>query len=85
VLGEVVVLTLDGTGYHIQRGPESGSGRISVDGDEIEFYGSNRCDGRGTYEWSFEDERLRLTEIVEDPCGGRTDIFLRGTFGRVDE
>jgi hypothetical protein len=82
VLGEEVHLTLRDTGYHIQRGPAAGSGRISVTGDQIEFFGSNLCDGRGTYTWSFEEERLRLTEI-DDPCSGRTDVFLRGTFGRV--
>jgi len=84
VQGETVILTLDGTGYHIQRGSHSGNGRISVDGDEIEFYGSNLCDSRGTYTWSFENERLRFTEIVEDPCDGRTVVLLRGTLGRVD-
>jgi hypothetical protein len=84
VQGETVILTLDGTGYHIQRGPASGSGRIAVDGDEIEFYGSNLCDGQGTYTWSFEEGRLRFTEIVADPCDGRTVVLLRGTFGPVD-
>ena len=84
VQGETVILTLDGTGYHIQRGPASGSGRISVAGDEIEFYGSNLCDGDGTYTWSFDDGRLRFTEVVSDPCDGRTVVLLRGTFGRVE-
>jgi hypothetical protein len=79
-----VILTLDGTGYRIQRGAESGTGSISVDGDEVEFYGSNMCDGRGTYTWSLEDGRLRFTEVVHDPCD-RTNVLLRGTFGRVDD
>lgn len=83
--GEPIVLTLDGTGYHIQRGAAGGSGRISVDGDQIEFSGSNLCSGSGTYTWSFENERLRFTEIVADPCDGRTIVLLRATFGRVEE
>jgi len=84
VQGQEVTLTLDGGGYHIQRGPASGSGRISVDGDEIEFFGSGLCNGSGTYTWAFEDGRLRFTEIVADPCDGRTSVLLRGTFGRLD-
>lgn len=85
VQGELVLLTLRDNGYRIQRGPASGAGRISVDGDAITFSGSNLCDGAGTYAWAIEDERLKLTEIEEDPCDGRTDVLLLGTFGRVDE
>jgi hypothetical protein len=84
VEGVQVILTLDDGGYRIQRGPAGGSGRISVEGDEIEFSGSNLCDGSGTYTWMLDDGRLRFTEIVADPCDGRTSVLLRGTFGRVD-
>lgn len=82
--GELVLLTMDGNGYSIQRGGALGSGRISVGGDRITFSGSNRCDGVGIYMWAIEDGRLRLTELEEDPCSGRTDVFLFGTFGRVE-
>jgi hypothetical protein len=84
VKGEEVRLTLRDTGYHIQRGPESGSGRISVTAGQIEFFGGSRCDGRGTYTWSFEEDRLRFVE-VDDPCSGRTDVLLLGTFGRISD
>lgn len=84
VLGETVLLTLDGTGYNIQRAGNFGSGAIEVIGDRIRFFNSTLCDGEGVYTWAFEDDRLRLTEVEEDPCSGRTDVLLRGTFGRVD-
>ena len=84
VRGEVVLLTLQDHGYRIQRGGDVGSGRISVDGDRITFSHSNLCDGVGVYTWAIEDDRLRLTEIEEDPCSGRPDVLLLGTFGRVE-
>jgi hypothetical protein len=83
VQGETVILTLDGNGYHIQRGPEAGAGRISVTGDTIEFSGSNICPGVGTYTWAIVEGRLRL-EIVDEPCTGRSPALARGTFGRLD-
>lgn len=82
--GETVVLTLDGNGYHIQRGPESGGGRISVSGTTITFSGSTLCPGVGTYTWSIPEGRLRL-EIVEDPCDGRVPALARGTFSSLEE
>jgi hypothetical protein len=84
VQGEEVLLTLDGTGYNIQRAGELGSGGIFVEGDEIRFLASTRCAETGLYRWNIEEGRLRLTEIEDDPCTGRTDVLLRGTFGRVD-
>jgi hypothetical protein len=84
VQGETVLLTLEGTGYNIQRAGNIGSGQIEVTSDQIRFFDSTLCDGEGVYTWTFEEDRLRLTEIEEDPCSGRTDVLLRGTFGRVD-
>ena len=86
VLGEEVILTLGGTGYNIQRAGNIGSGSIEVDGTHVRFSGSTLCDGIGGYTWAIEDGRLRLTEIEAeaDPCSGRTDVLLRGTFGRVE-
>lgn len=80
---EEVLLTLRDTGYRILRAGEMGSGSIAVDGAVITFFGSSRCAGIGQYRWAIEEGRLRLTEI-DDPCSGRTDVLLRGTFGRVD-
>lgn len=84
VFGEEALLTLDGNGYNITRAGNIGSGAIEVIGDQIRFYGSSLCDGEGIYAWTIEDERLRLTEVQEDPCTGRSEVFLRGTLGRVD-
>lgn len=70
---ETLVLTLRGTTYqaNIQGSPETGTGRISVEGDTIEFFGSDRCPGDpgGTYTWVVEDENLTFTPVGEDPCG----------------
>jgi hypothetical protein len=82
VQGDTVLLTLDETGYNISRAGNFGAGRIEVTGDRIRFYDSTLCDGQGIYAWGFEDGRLRLTEVEDDPCSGRTDVLLRGTFGR---
>lgn len=83
VFDEEARLTLDGNGYNITRAGNIGSGSIEVIGDEIRFFNSTICDGEGVYTWTIEDERLRLTEVVEDPCTGRSEVFLRGTLGRV--
>lgn len=84
VQGEEVLLTLDGTGYNIQRAGELGSGGVFVEGDEIRFLASSRCAETGLYRWTIEEGRLRLSEIEFDPCTGRTDVLLRGTFGPVE-
>lgn len=81
--GVEILLTFQDTGYLIRRGGNMGSGAISVDGDQIAFSGSSLCDGVGTYTWELDQGRLRLTE-VEEPCTGRSDALLFGTFGRVD-
>jgi hypothetical protein len=83
VFGEEALLTLDGNGYNITRAGNIGSGAIEVIDDQIRFDGSSLCDGEGIYTWTIEDERLRLTEVQEDPCTGRSEVFLRGTLGRV--
>jgi hypothetical protein len=82
--GDVLLLTLRGTAYTVQ-GPDTGAGRISVEGDRITFSNSNRCpDGVGTYVWHIEDDgRLRLTLTGDDPCG-RPDFLQRATWGRAE-
>jgi hypothetical protein len=83
--GESYILGLAGNGYSVQVAGGSGAGRISVEGDRIQFSRSNRCpDGIGLYTWSIEDGRLRFTEVEPDPCG-RADFLPLGTWGRVDE
>lgn len=84
VQGEEVLLSLRDTGYRIQRAGEMGSGSITVEGEIVTFFASSRCDGSGRYTWAIVEDRLQLTEI-DDPCSGRTDVLLFGTFGRVGE
>jgi hypothetical protein len=70
-----VSLNLSGNQYAIQRGPNSGTGSISVDGDTIAFFASSICDGTGTYRWAVEGETLTLTAIESDPCGNRSLVL----------
>lgn len=78
--GDIVLLTLDGITYRIRRGPNSGSGRISVDGDQIEFSGSSLCSGTGSYTWVRQGDELTFTSIGTDPCGGRSGPLLGGNW-----
>lgn len=79
--GRPLRLTLSGTNWTatVLGSPLSGAGNISVDGDTIEFYNSDRCPGDpgGTYTWAIEDETLTFTLVGEDPCG-RKGLFLDG-------
>lgn len=69
--GDKLTLTLTDKSYRLTRGPNSGSGRISVRGGEIEFSLSNLCDGTGTYRWSINGDSLTFTAFgPADPCGG---------------
>ena len=78
--GETLQLVLQGTSYQarVQGTPETGSGTISVDGDTIAFYGSDRCpdDPGGTYTWVIEDGTLTFTLVGQDACGRKG--FLDG-------
>jgi hypothetical protein len=79
--GDELTLTLSDKSYRLRRGPSSGSGRIAVRGDEIEFSGSNLCEGTGTYRWSIDGDRLTFTAFgPADPCGGRVldgQVYVR--------
>ena len=54
-------------------------GSIAVRGDEIEFFDSDACDGRGSYRWSLEDGALTFT-VVRDGCPGRKQLLDGVTF-----
>lgn len=77
---ETLQLVLQRTSYQarVQGTTETGSGRISVEGDTIEFYASDRCaeDPGGTYTWVIEDGTLTFTLVGQDPCGRKG--FLDG-------
>ena len=78
-----VTLTLADTAYRIDRGPNSGNGDISVDGDRIVFSGSSLCGGAGTYRWSVEGDSLTFSlEDSGDPCSGRTSVLDGVTYTR---
>jgi hypothetical protein len=76
-----VALTLRGDRYTITRGSASGSGMISVVGDQITFSGSSLCSGVGTYTWSVDGETLTFeASDPMDPCSGRTSVLLGVVF-----
>lgn len=81
--GETLRLSLRGTSYTAQvvGTPDSGNGKISVEGDTIKFSDSDRCpdDPGGTYTWNIEDGILTFTLIGEDPCG-RTGFLVGHAF-----
>jgi len=66
-------LTLQRNSYNanIEGSPETGTGRISVEGDTIEFHGSDRCleDPGGTYTWVIDNGMLTFALVGDDPCG----------------
>lgn len=69
--GEQLTLTLGEQSYRIARGPNTGSGNISVRGDRIEFSGSPLCEGTGTYRWALDGDSLTFSMVgTPDPCGG---------------
>jgi hypothetical protein len=81
--GDKLTLTLGSKSYRLTRGANSGSGHISVQGDEIEFSGSNLCDGTGTYHWSIDGDDLTFTAFgPTDPCGG-TRVLDRQVYVRI--
>ena len=45
-------------------------GAVSVSGNTVTFYSSNRCNGTGTYQWSLSDGRLTFVQVPgsNDPC-----------------
>lgn len=83
VAGETVDLSLQ-IGYSIQRGFGRGSGRVAVDGDRIEFFASDRCEGAGDYTWTVEGDVLTLTMVGTDPCSGRSEVLIPGSFRRYE-
>ena len=40
-----------------------------MDGDQIRFFGSDLCEGEGTYTWSIDGGVLIFTPEGDDPCG----------------
>jgi hypothetical protein len=61
-----------------------GNGLIEVEGDEITFFGSRDCPGRGTYRWSIEGDKLDLEPVGTDPCPFRYEWARSETYTRFD-
>jgi hypothetical protein len=74
--GTEVTLSLrpDNT-YRIHRGTNAGTGDIRIDGDRIDFFNSNLCQGTGEYRWRIEGDSLRFSSLTE-PCPGRAEALL---------
>ena len=77
-----VTLTITPSGYQVDRGLGFGRGAISVDGDQIRFFGSDLCDGEGTYAWSIDGGVLTFTPEGDDPCGGRSVVLIDREYER---
>jgi hypothetical protein len=76
--------------YAISAGG-SAQGDIVVNGDELAFFNSNApsCplrlpEGVGRYRWRLTGDKLHLTEIGNDPCGGRSPVLTDATYVRTE-
>jgi hypothetical protein len=69
--GEVVELTLRPTTWTMENQQENfqQSGKISVEGDTIEFSLGEFCQGSGLYTWLVEGEMLTFAVQGVDECG----------------
>jgi hypothetical protein len=77
---DVGTVTIGETSYRVSRQSTSGIGVIAVHGDQIEFSGSNLCEGTGTYRWQITDGKLTFTPVgTRDPCA-RIDVLEGHTF-----
>jgi hypothetical protein len=76
------ILTITDFTYTIQR-LGTGTGGVAVHGDQIDFFGSNLCQGTGTYGWSIADGVLTLQSISQDPCANRADAIRGRPFKRI--
>ena len=79
-----VTLTISRSGYQIHRGGGFGQGAISVDGKQIRFFGSDLCEGEGTYTWSIDDGVLTFALEGDDPCGNRSVVLVDRTYEPVE-
>jgi hypothetical protein len=77
------VLTITDFKYTIER-LGMGTGAIEVAGDQIAFFGSNLCSGRGTYRWAIDAGTLTLTAVGPDPCANRADAIRGRPFMRME-
>ena len=72
--GDNVTLNLRPGRYSISRGAAAGTGRMDATVGEVEFSGSDLCDGTGRYRWAITNGELTFTSITPDPCG-RSEVL----------
>lgn len=82
-------ITLGGNDYQVVQTnpPNHASGKIVVNGDEIDFFHGDACGvplpgGVGRYRWTLRGSSLHFTRLNEDPCG-RVDILAGATWTRT--
>ena len=73
--GSPLSLEITETTYRIVRGGNSGAGKVTVDGDRIEFFDSVLCAGTGIYRWTITEGTLSFFPI-DEPCPGRAEALL---------
>lgn len=67
-------MSLSDSTYSFHSSPEAG--RISVEGDVIEFLGGGLCREAGAYRWSLEGDTLTFTAVEPlDPCPERKGLL----------
>jgi hypothetical protein len=80
-----VVLTLRESGsYYVRRGAAQGFGAVSASagGAQLDFFGGDPCQERGSYEWSIEGDALTFTPVGEEGCPGRAAVLDGLTYTR---
>jgi hypothetical protein len=80
-----VVLTLRESGsYHVRRGVAQGFGAVSASagGAQLDFFGGDPCQERGSYEWSIQGDTLTFTPVGDEGCPGRAAVLDGLTYTR---
>jgi hypothetical protein len=82
-----VTLALNERSYRITRGADAAAGAIVVRGDQIEFSGSNVCNGAGVYRWSLNGNSVQFvgTPVASDPCAGRAEVLDGYTYTKSSQ
>ena len=83
ISGDQITLQLNRNFYSIERGGNTGSGRVSVTGDLITFSDGNLCSGTGSYTWIVEGDNLTLTPEGPEMCPGRASAIKDKTYTRA--
>lgn len=74
--GQPLSLSIRETTYRIVRGTNTATGSVRVTGDQIEFFGSDLCNGSGFYRWAISDVgALSFFPTATEPCDGRLEAL----------